>query len=169
MTSLMKSSLCVMMLCAAAGAAGAATSAAAVPDLMSTPECRQARTRFDAAFDQVKDRRPPTSPELDEARKSAAVACFGKAAAAAAHAGTRSPQPAVVVPQAAAASTPLPRVPLPSPGRQAPVEIGRPNHITTCDPNGCWGTDGSRLNRLGPELAGPRGICSVQGGVVACP
>ena len=150
-------------------AAAEALPAQAEPDLMNTAECKLARERFDAAFAQARDRNPP-APQLDDARRNAALACFGKAATApAATSGTRSPQPTVVVPQAGAARRMLPTAPPATAGEQAPVEIGRPHYITTCDPNGCWGSDGSRLNRIGPELAGPRGVCNVQGSVVACP
>jgi len=45
----------------------------------------------------------------------------------------------------------------------------KPYAITSCDPGGCWANDGSRLNRVGPNLWGPRGICTVQGSLVQCP
>ena len=45
----------------------------------------------------------------------------------------------------------------------------KPYAITSCDAGGCWANDGSRLNRLGPNLWGPRGICTVQGSLLQCP
>jgi hypothetical protein len=45
----------------------------------------------------------------------------------------------------------------------------RPYAITSCDAGGCWANDGSRLNRVGPNLWGPRGVCTVQGTLLQCP
>jgi hypothetical protein len=50
-----------------------------------------------------------------------------------------------------------------------PVAIDRPSTVTTCDPGGCWTNDGNRLQRLGPNLVGPKGVCTVQGAIVSCP
>jgi hypothetical protein len=41
--------------------------------------------------------------------------------------------------------------------------------ITTCDPGGCWDSEGRRLNHLGPMLVGPRGLCNLQAGIANCP
>jgi hypothetical protein len=41
--------------------------------------------------------------------------------------------------------------------------------ITSCDANGCWASDGTRLQRFGSQLLGPRGVCSRVGAVVHCP
>jgi hypothetical protein len=41
--------------------------------------------------------------------------------------------------------------------------------ITSCDAAGCWASDAARLQRLGPNLVGPRGVCTVQGAVLSCP
>ncbi len=66
---------------------------------------------------------------------------------------------------APAAAPTLPPVALPAP----PLAIPRPTVITTCDPAGCWDSDGRRLNNMGPLLMGPRGPCTLQGGVANCP
>ena len=79
--------------------------------------------------------------------------------------GTRSPYPAIVVPQIVIPHTAPPAVVLP----QAPVDIQRPPTVTACDPGGCWNSDGTRLNRTGPEVIGPRGPCTTQNGVTTCP
>lgn len=80
--------------------------------------------------------------------------------------GLRSPYPTIVVPQIVIPETRPPAVNLP----QGPVQIQRPPSITSCDPGGCWSSDGTRLNRLGPELTSPRGgICNPQGGTANCP
>jgi hypothetical protein len=41
--------------------------------------------------------------------------------------------------------------------------------VTTCDIGGCWTSDGTRLQRAGPDLVGPRGVCTVQGALAFCP
>ncbi len=45
----------------------------------------------------------------------------------------------------------------------------RPPTISSCDPSGCWDSNGTRLNQVGPILQGPRGFCTVQGNFVYCP
>ena len=41
--------------------------------------------------------------------------------------------------------------------------------VTACDPNGCWTSEGTRLPRMGPQLMGPNGLCTAQGGFAYCP
>jgi hypothetical protein len=78
-------------------------------------------------------------------------------------------QPPVVVPPPAIVPPPLPapmaRPALPPP----PVALQRPPALTHCDVAGCWADDGQHLRQLGPNLAGPNGRCSQQGGLVYCP
>ena len=50
-----------------------------------------------------------------------------------------------------------------------PVAIGRPPRVTHCDAAGCWADDGRGLRHVGPNLAGPNGLCTQQGGLVYCP
>ncbi|CAN5453592.1 hypothetical protein BH11PSE7_BH11PSE7_24750 [soil metagenome] len=149
-------------------AATGALPATPAPDLMDSAQCKSARQLFDAAFDAAKDRAPEAVARLDEARVRAAQACFG--AASARPSGGRSPGPTIVTPQAAVLPrnrmlSPPPVTATPAP----PVPIQRPPTLGNCDPGGCWGTDGTRLNRVGPELNGPRGACVVQGTFVNCP
>jgi hypothetical protein len=79
--------------------------------------------------------------------------------------------PPVAVPPVAGASVPPPAAAAPRattpPARIAPVQP--PVAITSCDTGGCWTSDGTRLQRLGPTLFGPRGACSVVGAIVHCP
>ena len=49
------------------------------------------------------------------------------------------------------------------------VDAAKPAAVTACDPGGCWDSQGRRLERIGPQLTGPRGACTVQAGVVQCP
>ncbi len=74
--------------------------------------------------------------------------------------------PIVVAPVAAPRSGPA-HVGLVPPPLAAPTE--RPYAVTTCDPGGCWANDGSRLNRVGPNLWGKHGICTLQGSLLQCP
>ncbi|MES2972681.1 MAG: hypothetical protein V4757_03695 [Pseudomonadota bacterium] len=98
----------------------------------------------------------------------AGLALGGEAAAPAgtrSPSGIRSPYPSIVVPQIVIPDTRPPALAAPQP----PVGIQRPATITSCDPGGCWSSDGTRLNRMGPELTGPRGICNPQAGTANCP
>jgi hypothetical protein len=85
-------------------------------------------------------------------------------------------------PPAARARTPLevgsalpalPSVPTPraaAPGRSAPVPTAPPLvTLGACDAAGCWASDGTRLQRQGSLLLGPRGYCSLVGTVLSCP
>jgi len=111
---------------------------------------------------------------LAPARRQAARACLARRADPATLSSQRlvRPPPIATAPLAVA---PASSVALPSPPPRAtslapPATSGdRPYAITSCDAGGCWANDGSRLNRVGPNLWGPRGICSVQGSLVQCP
>jgi hypothetical protein len=100
-------------------------------------------------------------------RDQAALACLG---------GGNTPQRSARVLQAplvvpAPVITP-PAVPPPLAAPQLPpppVAIGRPPSVTHCDAGGCWGDDGRGLRHIGPNLAGPNGLCTPQGGLVYCP
>jgi hypothetical protein len=112
--------------------------------------------------------------DLDRAQAAAALACLGetKPSAAPPRTGTPPPSAPLTVPPAAAvpsrAGVAIEGTPTrPSPAvREAPR---RPLVTTSCDPAGCWADDGSRLQRFGSQLVGPRGVCSVTGSVLNCP
>lgn len=128
---------------------------------------------------------------LVRAREAAAQACLGpvKPMPAPGRAGIATPGAPVVVPPAAAppvrpaigpdgvlvpgpTSTP-PQTPSLAPTAKptppAPQPTRRPLVTTSCDPAGCWADDGSRLQRFGNQLVGPRGVCTVTGSVLNCP
>ncbi len=44
-----------------------------------------------------------------------------------------------------------------------------PVTVSSCNAAVCIASDGSTLTRVGPNLVGPRGLCSVQGGFLRCP
>lgn len=110
---------------------------------------------------------PARSARLAQARESAATICLGRSQGRGVRSGAPYPAQPVAPP---AISTPRPQVSLPAVlAPPAAVSIPRPTVITTCDPAGCWDSDGRRLDRMGPLLMSPRGPCTVQGGFATCP
>jgi hypothetical protein len=107
-----------------------------------------------------------TSARLQTLQRQAAAACLGGGRAG--PASTRVAPPPVSV-------APIGTVPLPTPPQVPPVSVGPvppPQGITTvtaCDVNGCLASDGTRLHWVGPNLMGPRGLCTVQGVTLQCP
>jgi hypothetical protein len=134
-------------------------------DPLSSGECMAARAELEAALaDNVSNSRA-RAQRLAAARKQAAVACLGPSSGERERSG--APQPVQVVPPPLIAAPSVPP-PAPPPAPPPQLTIPRPAVITTCDPAGCWDSDGQRLNQMGPILMGPRGPCSLQGGVVTC-
>ncbi len=132
------------------------------PDPLRSPSCLAARTELEALLAQAR----AGDQRLAPARQRAARACLG------ASDGTRqrsgAPEPAPAVAPAIVVAPPPVRPPAAAPA-PAPLSVPRPTAITTCDPAGCWDSDGRRLNQMGPLLVGPGGVCSGLGGVVTCP
>jgi hypothetical protein len=143
-------------------------------DPSKSAECRQA---LDAL--QAQEARAASAPQaastprleaaqaLQAARKQAARACLGghgEPPPPSAHfvqpLGAVAPPPALAAP----AVRPAP-VLLPPP---APVRAPAPV-ITGCDATGCYTSDGARVQRLGPGVIGPRGVCTVNGVTMSCP
>lgn len=112
-------------------------------------------------------RRREALRRLEPLRLSAAKACLGGLPA------TPPPsrhtlQPPIGVPSI---SLPMPtiRVPAPAPIPTPLARPAAPATVTSCDPNGCTASDGTRLQRAGPNLIGPRGLCTLQGVLLSCP
>lgn len=126
-------------------------------DPLHSPQCDAARAVLEKALDEG------SRAQVDAARKEAIGACLGSEDPDRARSG--APERPVVVPAPrfpaapAVVATPVP----------PPIAIPRPSVVTTCDPGGCWDSEGHRLNQVGPVLVGPRGACTVQGGIVVCP
>jgi hypothetical protein len=134
---------------------------------LDSKECVSARAALEAAMDDALARRDGARARLAQARKNAEFACLGRSQGTAKRSG--APEPAQVVPApriAAAAPEPPPLLISPPP---PPLVIPRAATVTACDPAGCWDSEGRRLNNVGPNLLGPHGFCSVQGGAVQCP
>jgi hypothetical protein len=134
-------------------------------DPLKSEACRVAL----AAMDQVLAA-PPAAQRpvrIAAARNQAAVACLGRSDGRATRSG--APNPVQAMPQPATARSPTsPSLP-PSAVAPPAVVIPRPTVITTCDPAGCWDSEGRRLDNMGPLLMSPRGPCTVQGGLANCP
>jgi hypothetical protein len=144
-------------------------------DALHAAACRQALSMLQAREAAVADA-PAGTPahqaalaQLQAAREHAARLCLQSRADRPALPG-RLAQPPMAVPPPLAATPQL--APLPPPPAGLPVPLpapALPKSITSCDALGCWASDGTRLQRVGPNLLGPRGFCSAPGGVLQCP
>jgi len=105
---------------------------------------------------------------LEPLRRHAARACLGGRGHPPPPA-QRFAQPGVTVPPVVIRPLALPPPLTVAPTLSLPTQVKPPLTVTTCDATGCWASDGSRLQRLGPNLLGPRGLCTVQGMVLSCP
>lgn len=161
---------------AGSGATGVAASTGHGDDRLHAPDCRSALASLQAhevaadaaarASDASGARgRAAPGQALLAARRLAANSCLASRADPAPP--PRSIQaPIVVAPVAPTTAAPPVRARgLPPVSR--PAE--RPFAVTACDPGGCWADDGSRLNRIGPNLWGKRGVCTLQGSLLVCP
>lgn len=154
----------VLLLLASLASAGPAASDG---DPLDSAACRAARAELEQALAAAGTH---PGPRLERARREARDVCLGRASANPQRAG--APDPPVAVPPpvlVAPRPVPQPAVPVTTSPPPAPVPIPRPTAITTCDPGGCWDSQGRRLNQVGPVLMGPNGLCTVQGGHVTCP
>lgn len=143
---------------------------AVAQDRARSDDCRRALAALDAQEAQAASAadRSAALQRVRMSRREAARACLG---------GTGEPPPLSarpieplrpVPPPPPALIPPPPRPPAPTtqivpPPAPAPV-------VTSCDPGGCWSSDGSRMLRVGPTtVVGPKGACTVTGAVVSCP
>jgi hypothetical protein len=153
----------------------AAASWAQEGDPLKSPECRRAmdalqaqEARAASAAHGGPDARREAAASLEGARRQAAHVCLGGR-------GDVPPpsahftQPLTGVPLTTPPSAPqLPPPPAP-PARPAAAHTPAAV-ITSCDATGCWTSEGTRMQRFGPGVTGPRGPCTVQGGVtISCP
>ena len=181
----------VLLLTLAFAAADAPAESADTPAMAGNPlqsaECREAIASLNVheaaaaslpsrgpAVDDERQRR--ASAELEASRRKTASACPRNRddAASAARPDRPPTRPPPVQAPMEAPRLLAPRPTLPSTSRQEPAATlarpaQRPRFITTCDAIGCWADDGSRLDRVGPDLRGPRGLCTVQGTLLTCP
>lgn len=135
-------------------------------DPLASPECRVARAELEQALSDPSTGRSRPRDRLDRAREHASAACLGGTDGRRERSG--APQPVQVVPAPRITPQLPPALPPHAPARAAPA-MPRPTAITACDPAGCWDSEGRRLNNMGPLLMGPRGLCTLHGGVLNCP
>jgi hypothetical protein len=133
-------------------------------DPLNSTECAAARDELDKALSEPAERQRARPERLARARQQATRVCLGRDSGNRERSG--APQPVQAVPPAAISVRPAPPTPAPP---QPPLAIPRATVITTCDPAGCWDSEGHRLNNVGPLLMGPRGLCTIQGGLLNCP
>ena len=152
----------VVMLLAGSGRAEPA-------DALNSDPCRQALATLQEQEDAAAASADPRArrARLNALRRDAARACLGGAVDLPG-ATQRSAQPPVSV-------TPVPVAPAIAPrvGAPAVMPLSRPaaapRVVTGCDAGGCWASDGSHLDRAGPNLVGPSGLCRVEGNLLLCP
>ncbi len=149
-------------------AAFAAGPAAARP---GSPACGAAlaelERREQALLALPADARGAQRPRVIEQQRRAAMACLGGPPDAPPRAGL-----AAAPISAAPATAPVAR-PLPAPSASSavvPAPPARPpGTVGSCDALGCWASDGTRLQKIGPSLLGPGGLCTVTAGFLRCP
>ncbi len=153
--------------------AGGAQAQQRTIDPIKSPACAQAL----AALDQVRADGAPSAQQKEDRvesyRQQASIVCLGlneKSARKLPRAQTRGSAPMavspprVVLPPAAEPAAPAAAEP------SAATALPRPpTYVTTCDAGGCWDSNGLRLERAGPNLVGPSGLCTVQGTLINCP
>lgn len=159
----------------------ALSSLAQAPDTIQSPACRQALAEVQAQETAALNGRNAKSPASAPAGPSPAglLAMRERAARICLGPGTTGPSPSqrtvqqpITVPPA---NSPRPTVTVPTaptPTTTAPVVPLRSEPLLTvvsCDATACWASDGSRLEKSGPNLIGPRGVCTLQGAVLRCP
>jgi hypothetical protein len=159
--------------------AGAAPCAEELP---RSPACRTALQALERAEDAIADTAAaasaPTGVSADAERQRAVAArlqplrqrvadvCLGGL--------TTSPPPSqrtwiAPAPSRAMAPPPRARVPAPIPEPLPQPRVDVPITISNCNAATCLGSDGSTLTRVGPNLVGPRGACTVHGAFLRCP
>lgn len=166
----------IVWVCAIAGCISAFAEAG--DDLMKTPQCIAARQQLDDVLAAGGPR-----DLLTAVRRQAALRCLGlaipqdsvgpatlkpdRATPSAARIHRVPPPPLAVEPIRLRPTPALAQVPAgplgPPPGAPTPAAI------TLCDATGCWDSTGVRHNQQGPVLVGPRGVCTLQGGLLNCP
>ena len=150
---------------------GLALAQGADRDPLGSSECKAARHELEQALSEPAGHRQGPSPRLARARQQAALLCLGPDSGGRARSG--APQPPQAVPPPAISVRPAPSPPaiasVPIAAPQPQPAIPRAATVTTCDPGGCWDSDGRRLNNVGPFLMSPRGLCNLQGALLSCP
>lgn len=133
-------------------------------DPLKSPECGQALDALRQAR-AAAEQDPAQGTRVEPLRHRAARVCLGQTEQTLP--SGRIAQPPVVVPAPVILSPSRPP-PAPALPKIPPPVFERPAVVTACDPGGCWDSNGNRLNRAGPDLIGPQGLCTVQGSLLHC-
>lgn len=165
-------------------AGGAAAAQAVDPprspdDPLQSADCRQAleslQVQEAAALaspwaNGPSDGRGQRAPDarLQASRRNAAAACLASRDDPPPAPQHLAQPPIVVAPITVARPTAPPALRI-EPMTPLPKPVDRPRFTMSCDAAGCWADDGSRLNRVGPNLWGSRGVCTVVGTLLQCP
>jgi hypothetical protein len=156
------------------------TVGARAQDLPGTAACRTALQALAQAEEALLARAAASAPADDSRHRAATAQLFPlrqQVADACLGGMTTSPPPsqrsgvgalparpaAPLAPAARMPQTPVPVVTIPVPRFDAPVTI------THCNGMNCVASDGSTLTRVGPNVIGPKGPCTVAGNQVRCP
>lgn len=142
-------------------------------DRLKSIDCQRALDRLqaleaEALAEPAGVARRSAAKEIDARRREAARICLGGAGEPPPPSARYSP-PVAHLPMA---SAPHPAIALPAPPTPPPMTlpaVKAPPIVTSCDASGCWASDGTRLQRLGPDLLGPHGVCTLQGTLLHCP
>lgn len=150
-------------------------------DTVQSPACRQALAEVQAqetAALNARNAKPPASAPAGPSpaallamRERAARICLGPGTTGPSP-SQRTVQPPITVPPPTSARPTVTLPSAPTPTTTAPVVPLRSEPLLTvvsCDATACWASDGSRLEKSGPNLIGPRGVCTLQGAVLRCP
>lgn len=160
----------VLLLLALGALHAGAASAAGTTGAPGSPACGKALETLRELEDRVlaapRERAEALRRQLLPVRRNAALACLGDSG------DDATPRPPRVEATPPLRGPTLPaapslQLPGPTPARVAPPTP--PRTLGACDANGCWTSDGIRLQRVGPQLLGPSGFCSTAGNSVQCP
>ena len=158
----------LVFLMAVCGIAAVLSGVCVRADPLRSPACLDALDVLRARELVLAPTRTPDAGLLALRRRAAAV-CLGVRDDAPATAG-RAAQPPLSMTTEAVRSPAVIAIPLPTAVRPPAVAIPAPPLATLqCDAVGCTASDGSRLNRMGPNLWGPGGACIALGPVLQCP
>lgn len=144
-------------------------------DRTQSPACRKALDALQAqeaaaaaaSAPQGRAQQRATRARLQALQRDAATACLGGSRAKRRMPAGATMQPPISVP-------PVSVGPQPAMPPAAPPSLAVPTQaplvtLTACDAAGCLASDGTRLQWVGPNLLGPRGLCTVQGVTLQCP
>jgi hypothetical protein len=158
----------VFALCTPAWAAEAGPQSSACQQALTALQVRESSLTAPSAASQA-NARVSGDAQWRSLRAQAAKACLGAESdqpAPLPHSAIAPIQvaPVLVPPISATPALRAPTAVLPAP---PPIRAPSPT-VTSCDPGGCWTSDGARVPRVGRNPPDPVGRCNLQGNVVVC-